>query len=416
MTPPPPPSKQSCSASLPPPADAVAASTDVLIQIFYLLPFKSLCRFKSVSKHWLSLISDLNFPPTSLLPSALFLDRRTPHHNDLPLVEFLSLADQNPTKPSSDQNPGSFIPDPLGLQIASSCNGLFCCITFLSCQSDRTYYMYNPTTKQFKKLPKPGRGGVSEPFVCGTDLAFDPSKSRHYKIVCVRYLDKDLEPRPSKPKLGFEWYRAEVYSSELGDWVLSGEPFVASLNTCFNGGVFWKGCIHWSNSDDRGKESLCFDIDQGVVREVKMPLVGGKESYEKRNVSYFGESQGHLHLIEIYDQKRAKFDVYEMEMDCSGWFVKYLVDLDSIPVVIEEMNLGYNFVPLLVVQGDIDEESFLVLLINGKVIRYDFEGKTFKKLCDFGPGKQYNGYYVDGFLRYGGWLSAFPFIESFSWL
>lgn len=85
-------------------------------------------------------------------------------------------------------------------------------------------------------------------------------------------------------------------------------------------------------------------------------------------------------------------------MDYSEWFVKYQVDLDLIPVVVEEMNLGYNFVPLLVFEGVIDEESFLALLINGKLIRYDFEGKTFKMLCDFGPVKPYKGYNVDGFL------------------
>ncbi|KAI8564512.1 hypothetical protein RHMOL_Rhmol03G0187400 [Rhododendron molle] len=356
-------------------------------------------------------------PPTSLSPSALFLDRRTPRPNDLPLVEFLSLANQNPNpKPSPDQNPTNFVPEPLGLKMASSCNGLFCCFTFLSDTCNRTYYMYNPTTKQFKRLPKPGCGGVLKPFVCGTHLAFDPSKSRHYKILCVRYLDPALEPRPRKPELGFEWYKAEVYSSESGDWVLSGEPFEASHDTYFNRGVFWKGSIHWVNSDRWGKDSFRFDIEEEMIREMKMPRVQKSGSREKRNVCYFGESQGHLHIIEIYDQKCATFDVHEMEMDYSGWFVKYQVDLDSIPVAIEEMNLGCNFVPLLVVQGDINEESFLVLLINGKVIRYDFKGKTFKKLCDFGSGKWYNGNYVDGLPRYGGWLSTFPFIESFSQL
>lgn len=272
--------------------------------------------------------------------------------------------------------------------------------------------MYNPTTKQFKKLPSPGSGGVSQPVHGVVNLAFDPSKSRHYKIVCVRYLDADLEPRTRKPEWGFEWYRAEVYSSESDEWVLSGEPFEASLNTYFNRGVFWKGSIHWVNGDNR--KSLYFDIDNEVVREMYLPRV--PDGNKRSELSYFGESLGHLHLIEIYDRKCAKFDVYEMKMDYSDWFVKYQVDLDLIPVGVEEMNLGYNFVPLLVVEGVIDEESFLALLINGKLIRYDFEGKTFKMLCDFGPVKPYKGYNVDGFLLYGGWLSAFPFVESFSGL
>lgn len=42
---------------------------------------------------------------------------------------------------------------------------------------------------------------------------------------------------------------------------------------------------------------------------------------------YFGESNGHLHLIEINNAPATRFSVYEMEMDYSGWFVKYHVDL-----------------------------------------------------------------------------------------
>ncbi|CAL5322921.1 unnamed protein product [Camellia sinensis] len=80
-----------------------------------------------------------------------------------------------------------------------------------------------------------------------------------------------------------------------------------------------------------------------------------------------------------------------MERDYRGWFVKYRVDIDAIPNAFLEMIRSsldpsdlhyYQFVILGLIQEEKDEESFLVLHIPGKVIRYNFRHKSFRELFD----------------------------------
>ena len=62
-----------------------------------------------------------------------------------------------------------------------SCNGLFLCSSSLCNPRKVNYYIYNATTNQHSKLPPPHYKGD----IVGVSLGFDPSKSPHYKVVCV---------------------------------------------------------------------------------------------------------------------------------------------------------------------------------------------------------------------------------------
>lgn len=96
-----------------------------------------------------------------------------------------------------------------GVHILNSCNGFLLCG---SAGSQGKFHLYNPTTKQLTTFPKPKRWRRSPgvPFR-GLALAFDPVKSRHYKVVCVRAL------RPSGV------YTTVIYSSETSTWKDSSE-------------------------------------------------------------------------------------------------------------------------------------------------------------------------------------------------
>ncbi|XVF54915.1 hypothetical protein PTKIN_Ptkin05aG0218900 [Pterospermum kingtungense] len=60
-----------------------------------------------------------------------------------------------------------------------------------------------------------------------------------------------------------------------------------------------------------------------------MPLI--PEGWEEKlHIAYFGESGDHLRLVQKYQPYLTQFDVYKMETDYSGWFVKYHV-LPSLP-------------------------------------------------------------------------------------
>lgn len=102
----------------------------------------------------------------------------------------------------------------------------------------------------------------------------------------------------------------------------------------FKNGVFWNGAIHWLS--DWG-DSLCFDVEEEQMRDIPMP--SGND--DVRLYRYFGESGHHLHLVEVYGSENLQFDVYEMERDHSGWFVKYRVDLNPVAAAFPETVRGY---------------------------------------------------------------------------
>ena len=157
-----------------------------------------------------------------------------------------------------------------------------------------------------------------------------------------------------------------------------------------DGGVFWNGSVHWTSLQrhpllDFHSDSLYFNVDEEQLRRMPpMPPVP-VGWFEKGRHSYFGESSGHLHYIHhIYklESMISYLDVYEMEVDYSGWFLKFRVNL---------FNFSFpEFSILCVVRGgrELDEEEFyLVLKISDKVLRYNFKATTLKELPDVNSGR-----------------------------
>ncbi|GJY44338.1 hypothetical protein Tco_0432551 [Tanacetum coccineum] len=87
-------------------------------------------------------------------------------------------------------------------KILQSCNGLLLCIG-----SGRPvfYYVYNPSTNHFKKLSHPDCSLDNSPYYRsdGLRMAFDPTKSSHYKLVDAGRTSCDID--------------IEIYSSETGN-------------------------------------------------------------------------------------------------------------------------------------------------------------------------------------------------------
>ncbi|KAF5932787.1 hypothetical protein HYC85_028958 [Camellia sinensis] len=233
----------------------------------------------------------------------------------------------------------TFVHDPSDLRILQSCNGLLLC-------RGLHLYIYNPTTSQFATLPQPPRR-VLTPLRCFTtfyayNLAFDPSKSPHYKVVSVNF------------SCGLpDHYELEIYSSETGLWSPSGDPFTGDVS--FNLGVF--GMVLFIGFPPQ-VAILCISMStKSILKQCRCLL--------SRMVGRRGGS----------------------ERDYCGWFVKYRVDIDAILNAFPEMIRSsldpsdlhyYQLVILDLIREENDEESFLVLHIPGKVIR----DKSFRELFD----------------------------------
>ncbi|KAL7146602.1 hypothetical protein ABFS83_06G052000 [Erythranthe nasuta] len=366
-------------------AVVVGSIDDLLIQILLHLPVKSLMRFKLVSTHWKFLITSrrfslLRYPAPNPAVGLIYLRPQSSHY------DYIHVDTKNPTNPPFKKL--SFPGNPYPFWIHHSCNGLLLCCSNAnfdirySRSPIRMCYVYNPTTSCFKNLPRPGVLQGVPRIVHGLNLAYDPAESPLYKVVCVR-----------GSEFARELCQIEIYSSVSGAWSVSGEPFTATAD--FNHGVYWNGSIHWISY--KTKEILYFDVEKEKFGKVGLPAaatlgddVRYRQHREERYISYFGESCGHLHIIGNH-QSYAAFDVYEMKVDYSGWFVVYHADLTAVAAAFADMSylvplsnrIHYSFTVLSLVRND-DKGSFLILRVPCTTVRFNLDCNTYEEICDVG--------------------------------
>ncbi|MCD7451899.1 hypothetical protein HAX54_013924 [Datura stramonium] len=356
--------------------DQVAYNEGLLTQIFLHLPAKSLIRCKCVSKQWHFIITSPHFTrlrtPRFNPARGLFLHCSSFMIN--PFHQFVPFTLENPI--SAPVHKLSFIDDPSRIRILQSCNGLLLCCSFRVPEPNKNYYVYNPTTQQFVTLLRPGGERQITKVVFGMELAFDPWKSPHYKVICTRR--SELDP---------DHHQIEIYSSETKKWRVSGPPFPARYDIGFAyTGVYWNSAIYWAC----GATSLRFNVEQEKLEKFSMPCINNEES----RVAYYGESCGYLHLVQVYSRQKLTFyNIYEMKTDGTEWLLKYQVNVEDVVDAFPHMIRHYleptdwhyfAMAVLLVVRGEKEEDAFMVLHIPRMVIRYNLRDYTFYKLCEFG--------------------------------
>ncbi|KAK1363092.1 F-box domain-containing protein [Heracleum sosnowskyi] len=373
---------------------------NLLTLILSRVPWKQLMSLKCVSRQWRSLITNPQFTSLchNLLPlraSGLFIQ-----HCDK--VRFVALDDQDSTRsPFRTLTFAPHDPYPRSVRILRSCNGLLLCSTTHSASLiQHKCYVYNPSNNQLAILPK-HRPTTPVDYI---GLAFDPSKSLHYKVIAF------VKTSQSHNNVG----DFHIYSSKTKTWNVSLQSFLRVPGLQFDGGVYWHGCMHWLSTGV--SNCLYFNVDKGTLETFPRPPIVGRSTL--KGSLYFGESEDHLHVTEVtsYD---TSLSVYEMKSDYSEWFVKYRINLAPISKVFPDMMKheacfeGHRYavgVLSLIRRENFQEDSFLVLEIPGKAIRYNLVDRSFKVIwvssVDFSPEEVK----IWAF----GQLKVWPYIETLS--
>ncbi|KAG8384018.1 hypothetical protein BUALT_Bualt04G0074500 [Buddleja alternifolia] len=305
------------------------------------LPAKLLFKFRSVCRDW------------KLQISAPFFA----HNQSLSHRVVLSFILQTPGKPPSiiSVDPTSCgVPDPLmsflpeQVDIRSSSNGLLCC---QGQSGDKPYYICNPVTREWKKLPKPiADHGYPSAIV----LIFEPSLlnfEADYKLVCA-FPSNDFDDATE----------FEIYSSKENSWRISGEICFANVKIDPSSGVYANGVVYW-----RGRSLLAFDLTKDRSQTFNqfysngiLGTVDGKLC--KANF------HGHTITVDVLDN--AHYNTMQMSSTSRMWKQREKITVNKDVLGVE------LFDPALIgVSG-----NFLVFKIGEKNFYYDFQTKELKSM------------------------------------
>ncbi|XP_051138135.1 F-box protein At5g07610-like isoform X2 [Andrographis paniculata] len=338
----------------------IANNEDLLIEILLWLPPKSLMRFKLVCKQWLSIIASRHF---SELHTRQQRDHLS-HDNTLRPSLLLRLAESSNYFHIQQSFQGQkwssyhFSPTLSRPIVRGFSNGLF----LLQCQNGEhpleECHVYNPVTKESRVISL--NNSDQSRCVVGLNLAFDPLKSPHYKIVCVR------TTRRRSSLLWRSWWRRcqiEVYESDTGAWKLHEETILAPSNTHFHQGIYWNGGIHWNK--------IFFDLHGNCVRKHPEVLIPD----DPRTVKFcdYVESNDYLHYV-VYLPEEKSVMVFELLSDYSSWTLKYHINLDIFSRPLSVLSM---------IRRESEEDDMLILHKPGMIMAYRFRDKSVEVIVNF---------------------------------
>ncbi|CAH1415070.1 unnamed protein product [Lactuca virosa] len=264
--------------------DTIRIPPEIISNILYRLPAKSLGRFRCVSKDWLSLISEPQFIKTHQntrnRSQLIFVSNHRPLYS-LPFHHDEAEAVLEPTKILLESYHTDF-------NLHGSCNGLVL-VSANTFASVHVLVVLNPTTKEFVELPASDYEMINASSEIEIMYGFGyDSLTDDYKVVTISYFHYNYLIPPDDMAV-------HVYSLRTNTWRrVSDSPYDHSYGRNLPG-VFVNGFLHWvamkdsdhvpvilafSLADERFSElpspSLHEDVDIMYRNDFKLVVLGGK--------------------------------------------------------------------------------------------------------------------------------------------
>lgn len=280
----------------------------IIIDILSRLPVKSLMRFKCVSKQWRSLISDEHFAKLHL--QRLILETVAPcqkiiKSNPLQTIDYEALDNSEVNDHVVVESHDLGRDEPCGL--AGSCHGLVSLAVYDG------FLVYNPTTRESRKLPASDLVAEYEFFHgFGYNSATDD-----YKIVHGAFFTANDES---------EECVLEIFSLRYGSWRRVPSEDVPRVDGV---GIFLDGAVHWIVNHRRGNR-----IEQAII-----PFGLATETFEEATPipkveGVLFEGVGiHGGCLLIYDVTSTSFEAWIMNEYGKGesWTRLFNIPTDGLP-------------------------------------------------------------------------------------
>ncbi|GJW33688.1 hypothetical protein Tco_0053720 [Tanacetum coccineum] len=218
----------------------------------------------------------------------------------------------------------------------------------------------------------------------GLRIAFDPTKSPHYKLMDVGRTFCDID--------------IQTYSSETGKWNLYRNRFNYFSFDHFDSAIYWNDGLHWLETDNRHLIHYNLNIedpDHPIITTIPIPQRGMTflKSYGYMDQMQILIQMSHLLHLEgkLFEWRRSlflfclddfgssEFTIYEMMIGCFVWTVRYRVYTDDFMTPFPK---GWSIWSNVwsIVLGEREQDSFLVMNLSGKVVQYNLISKTLHEI------------------------------------
>nr|XP_043625449.1 F-box protein At5g07610-like [Erigeron canadensis] len=269
---------------------------------------------------------------------------------------------------------GCFGSDASKVEVLQSCNGLILC-GIRTDPADKIY-VYNPSNNVFKMLP-PILNMKYNRQLDKIRLAFDPTKSPHYKVLHAQQIGYDpIRRRPY-------WFQTRIYSSETSCWRSCSIKYPTQwFSGYFYKGVYWNDAIHWLDHWNRVRH-FKLDVEHPPDTTTQIPITlhwnNYKELFESCGCLLFASYAGDYHP--------KCMEIYEMRNGYTGWSLRYIVNYEesSLAAFLKMQKMSsvkFSFKFLFIVVGEREEESFVVMEVCRKIVKYNLLLKSLHTLCD----------------------------------
>uniref|UniRef100_A0ACD5TDG1 Uncharacterized protein n=1 Tax=Avena sativa TaxID=4498 RepID=A0ACD5TDG1_AVESA len=338
-----------------------------LVEILARVPYRSLCRFKCVSKPWLALCSSPDIRKRSPQTLSGFFYKGSSTSG----LHFHNLPGTGP--PLVDPSLSFLRESSKDIYVDQVCGGLLLCICPNSDsieEEESDYFVCNPATEEWTVLPPLVSPGQEFAYYVGFDAAV-PSRF----VVFVHM---------SIP--GNDSGKVAIYSSETGQWSYVQSKWapgtIGDLDPCTDTCVFHNGTMHWptiynsvvtvdsegkvwreiKSPDDLPNNSDCISIgqSQGRLYAWQRDGIPGTQLYMWVLEDYTGKwTLTHIvNFSELFGRHYHKGDYYEMfaiHPDCNVIFltdekmtVSYNLDNHKLDIIFAEPIFGLPYIPSLV--------------------------------------------------------------------